>query len=110
MKELWYMSVQTEIEQKLQLIFTPSFLEVLNESNNHNVPPGSESHFKVVLVSDEFDGKTLVARHRLINQALRDELQTKIHALALHTFTSSEWQEKQAMAPESPPCLGGAKT
>ena len=104
------MSVQTDIEQKLQETFTPRFMEVVNESNNHNVPPGSESHFKVVLVCDEFNNKTLVARHRLINQVLREELQTKIHALALHTFTDTEWQEKQATAPESPPCLGGSKS
>ena len=104
------MSVQAGIEQKLQKRFNPRFMEVLNESNNHNVPPGSESHFKVVLVSDEFNGKTLVARHRLINQELSEELQSKIHALALHTFTDSEWKEKQATAPESPPCLGGSKT
>ena len=103
------MSVQAGIEQKLHERFKPSFLEVVNESNNHNVPPGSESHFKVVLVSNEFNGKTLVARHRLINQELSEELQNKIHALALHTFTDSEWQEKQAIAPESPPCLGGSK-
>jgi len=104
------MSVQTDIEQKLQEIFNPSYMEVVNESGNHNVPPGSESHFKVVLVSDEFNSKALVARHRLINQALSQELQTQIHALALHTYTSSEWQNKQATAPESPPCLGGSKS
>jgi len=103
------MSVQAGIEQKLQNRFNPSFMDVVNESNNHNVPPGSESHFKVVLVSDEFIGKTLVARHRMINQELSEELQSKIHALALHTYTVSEWRVKQATAPESPPCLGGSK-
>ena len=104
------MSVQAGIEQKLQARFNPSYMEVVNESNNHNVAPGSETHFKVVLVSDEFDGKTLVARHRLINQELREELQNKIHALALHAFTDSEWQDKQGIAAESPPCLGGSKS
>jgi len=104
------MSVQADIEQKLQENFSPSHMEVVNESNNHNVPPGSESHFKVVLVCEEFDNKTLVARHRLINQVLSQELQSKIHALALHTYTDTEWQQKQAIAPDSPPCLGGSKS
>ena len=80
-----------------------------NESNRHNVPPGSESHFKVVLVSDAFDGKSIVMRHRMINEILIDELQNKIHALALHTYTYNDWQEKNGNAPMSPPCLGGGK-
>ncbi|MGI9323235.1 MAG: BolA family protein [Pseudomonadales bacterium] len=44
----------------------------MNESGNHNVPPGSESHFKLVLVSSEFDGKPLVQRHRLVNQTPKE--------------------------------------
>ncbi len=103
------MSVQTEIETKLTEALQPDHLEVINESGNHNVPPGSESHFKVVVVSQAFDGKMLVARHRAINEILAEELQHKIHALALHTYTPDEWQEKSGQAPLSPPCLGGGK-
>lgn len=103
------MSVQSQIEEKLANQFTLQHLEVINESGNHNVPPGSESHFKVVLVSEDFAGKTLVARHRAVNQVLADELANKIHALALHTYTEQEWRAKQGNAPMSPPCLGGSK-
>ena len=103
------MSVQIEIEAKLTAALQPSHLEVINESSNHNVPPGSESHFKVVIVSQAFDGKMLVARHRMINEILADELQHKIHALALHTYTVAEWDEISGKAPASPPCLGGGK-
>jgi len=103
------MSVQSVIEQKLTAEIHPSHLQVINESGNHNVPPGSESHFKVVIVSDAFTGKPLLARHRLINQVLADELQNQIHALALHTYTDGEWQETQ-QAPDSPPCHGGGKS
>ncbi len=102
------MSLQSVIEQKLTNQINPSHLQVINESGNHNVPPGSESHFKVVIVSDAFDGKPLLARHRLINKVLADELQNKIHALALHTYTEGEWQETQ-QAPVSPLCHGGGK-
>ena len=102
------MSVEEEIIEKLQHSLKPEHLEVINESHMHNVPPGSESHFKVVAVSDEFNGKMLVARHRLINKALAEELEGPVHALALHTMTPDEWAEKGA-APESPPCMGGGK-
>lgn len=103
------MIVQTEIEKKLAETFSPLHLEVINESNNHNVPEGSESHFKVVVVSPEFSGKNLLARHRMINAALADELKNSIHALAIHTYTEEEWQETSGGAPMSPPCLGGGK-
>ena len=103
------MNVQTLIEQKLADGLQPAHLQVINESSNHNVPPGSESHFKVVVVADTFTGKNLLARHRLINELLADELRNRIHALALHTYTRDEWQETSGNAPLSPPCLGGGK-
>jgi len=101
------MSIQEEITEKLEGALKPQHLEVINESHMHNVPPGSESHFKIVAVSDEFNGKMLIARHRLINKVLADELEV-IHALALHTLTPAEWAEK-GVAPQSPPCMGGGK-
>jgi BolA protein len=100
------MSTQEIITQKLQVL-SPEHLEVVNESHMHNVPEGSESHFKVVIVSDAFKDKMLIARHRLVNKALEEELNGSIHALALHTMTMEEWFEK-GNAPESPPCLGGS--
>ena len=103
------MSIQTDIENKLANGIKLLHREVINESNNHNVPPGSESHFKVVLVSSEFEGQGLVARHRTINKILSDELSNKIHALALHTYTEAEWLQRNEGAPMSPPCLGGGK-
>lgn len=101
------MSVQQTIEQKLQVLH-PEYLEVLNESHMHNVPEGSESHFKVTLVSPDFEGKTLVTRHRMINQALADELAGPVHALSLHTMTPEEWFIKAGKTPQSPPCMGGS--
>ena len=103
------MTVQAIIEQKLANDFKPLHLEVINESNNHNVPEGSESHFKVVVVSPAFEGKNLLGRHRLINATLADELKGVIHALAIHTYTEDEWKETSGGAPMSPPCLGGGK-
>lgn len=103
------MSIQSDIELKLSEGLNPLHLEVVNESSNHNVPAGSESHFKVVVVSNDFEGQMLIKRHRMINEILADELKNKIHALALHTYTESEWKEINGNAPMSPPCLGGSK-
>ncbi|MER2512817.1 MAG: BolA/IbaG family iron-sulfur metabolism protein, partial [Nitrosomonas ureae] len=59
------MNIKNSIEHKL-LILRPQFLEVVNESYKHNVLEGSESHFKVTIVSDEFNGKMLLTRHRMV--------------------------------------------
>ncbi len=104
------MTIQASIEKKINDALQPDFLEVANESHMHNVPPGSESHFKVTVVSSAFDGKMLVARHRILNSLLRDELEGPIHALSLHTLTPSEWQDKEGGIRKSPPCLGGSKS
>ena len=103
------MTVQNDIEQKLADGLQAQHLEVINESSNHNVPAGSESHFKVTIVSPDFEGKTLINRHRMINEILAEELQGKIHALALHTYTEEEWNKVSNSSPMSPPCLGGGK-
>lgn len=97
-----------EIERRLDAAFTLAHLEVTNESDQHNVPAGSESHFKLVLVSADFDGLRLLARHRKVNAELADLLAGDVHALALHTYTEAEWVKRFGTAPMSPPCLGGA--
>ena len=103
------MSVQQQIETKLNRAFPVEHLEVLNESHMHSVPPNSETHFKVVIVSPEFNGKRQVARHQMIYRLLAEELAGSVHALALHTYTPGEWAAQGGSAPESPPCLGGSK-
>ena len=75
----------------------------------HNVPPGSESHFKVVIVSDEFEGKRLIMRHRAVNTVLSEELSNHIHALSMHTYTNTEWEALTSGIPASPKCAGGGK-
>lgn len=101
--------IQDLIERKLQAAFNPIHLDVQNESYMHNVPPGSESHFKVVVVSEQFEDKKLIARHRAINTALSDELENHIHALSIHAYTQLEWQQVSGAVPESPKCAGGGK-
>ena len=102
------MSIQATIERKLRDEFATDYLTVENESHMHNVAPGSESHFKVTIVSEEFRDQMLIKRHRRVNQALQAELQ-QIHALALHTMTPDEWRARGGEVAASPKCRGGGK-
>ena len=103
------MTVQHDIEQRLRASLSPEHLEVVNESHMHSVPPGSESHFKVVVVADAFLGKSRLDRHRTVNGILARHLETGVHALSLHAFSAVEWAAARGQAPASPPCLGGSK-
>ena len=103
------MIIQEKKKQKIQQAIQPDFLEVINESHMHNVPTGSESHFKVTVVSGDFQGIRLIARHQRINGILAEELNGRIHALALHTLTPEEYFAKAGKVADSPLCLGGSK-
>lgn len=86
---------------------SPLRLDVINESHMHNVPEGSESHFKLVVVSEAFEGQSLISRHRSVNKLLAEILKNEIHALSMHTYTADEWASKGGEVPTSPPCMGG---
>ena len=101
-------SIQNQLQGRLEAHFLPVFAEIVNESHMHNVPPGSESHFKVTLVSNRFEGLRLVKRHQEVYGLLTDLMQGPIHALALHTMTASEW-EAIGTVPDSPDCRGGGR-
>ena len=103
------MSIEQQVLQRLTEHLQPQHLEVINESGNHNVPAGSESHFKVVLVSEQFAGLPMLKCHRLVYSALAEELAGPVHALALHTFSPEQWSAQEITAPDSPLCHGGQK-
>ncbi len=103
------MSVQSTIQEKISAALAPSHLEVVNESHMHSVPPGSESHFRLVIVSDRFEGAPRVRRHQMVNGILETELREKIHALSMQTLTAAEWDARGQQAMASPPCMGGGK-
>ncbi len=100
--------MQQTIESRLNSNFSIEHLAIENESHMHNVAPGSESHFKVTIVSEDFRELMLIKRHRLVNKALEQELQI-IHALALHTMTPDEWLTRAGKVADSPECRGGGK-
>ncbi|AXS84984.1 MULTISPECIES: BolA family transcriptional regulator [Marinobacter] len=103
------MKIQNAIETKLNEAFDARFLQVENESHKHSVPPNSETHFKVTLVSPEFEGQMRVRRHQAIYKVLAEELEGEVHALALHLYSPEEWEASGQVAPESPNCMGGSK-
>src|SRR3954470_23119965 len=101
------MRIQSTIESKLRSAFSPIHLEVVNESHLHSVPPGSESHFKVIVVSAQFEGQSLIEQQRLVNRILADELRGGVHALAMKTLMPQKWEAsgQQATLP-TPLCKG----
>ncbi len=98
---------QLRIEQTLSSHLPLAHLEVFDESGGHNVPVGAQSHFKVVLVSQAFEGESRINRHRTVNSLLQGEFDGGMHALAIHPYTEEEWRKRHGNAPMSPPCHGG---
>ena len=82
------------IDNKLRKRFAPSRLSIEDESGRHRGHAGwreeGETHFRVEIVSDAFEGRSRVARQRLVYDALKDELAGGVHALALTTLTPAE--------------------
>jgi BolA protein len=99
--------IEQQITDIVSAALQPQYLELTNESHMHSVPPGSESHFKLVVVSDAFVDQRKVARHQRLYGLLAEQLAGPVHALALHTHTPDEWQS--VAVPDSPNCLGGSK-
>lgn len=102
------MQVETLLREQLERAFDVQYMELDNESHQHSVPANSETHFRLVLVSEAFEGLRPVARHQRVYATLADALAGPVHALALHLYTPQEWAGRSA-APESPACLGGSK-
>lgn len=96
------MSVAAKIEHKLVCAFQPLRLDVENESAKHaghaammadgRAAATGESHFRVVIVSEAFRGKSRLDRHRLVNSTLAEELRGQVHALAIRALTPEEAQ------------------
>ena len=101
------MTLQAELEQRIQAV-EPTHLSIENESHGHGgYFPGKESHFKVVIVSSQFDGMRAVQRHQKVYAAVGDLIApSRIHALAIHAYAPSEWTGD---VPNSPECAHAPK-
>ncbi|KAG5420771.1 uvi31 [Candida metapsilosis] len=90
--------IETSISTKLQATFHPSFLEIRNDSHKHAKHAGmqgasnrTESHFYIKMQSEEFNGKNLPARHRLVYNLLDDEINKHgVHALQMKLKGTNE--------------------
>jgi BolA protein len=88
------MNTRDRITEALTAAFTPIRLDVQDESHQHaghaGSRPGGETHFRVYIVSDAFQGKSRIERHRMVNTALAQELAGSVHALAIHATAPGE--------------------
>ena len=104
------MTRQERIHKRLNDGLAPAHLTVIDESSQHNVPAGSETHFNVVVVSEGFDDMRHVQRHRRVHDLLREELDDGLHALTLTLWTPPEYAERGKDATlASPSCMGGGR-
>jgi BolA family transcriptional regulator, general stress-responsive regulator len=101
------MTRRARLHDALVDALVPAALEILDESDRHRGRAGTESHFKIVVVSDAFAGTTLVARHRSVHRVVADEFEAGLHALSIFAYTPAEWTARGEAIPSSPPCRGG---
>lgn len=84
--------------EKLTRSFSPVEIDVHDDSDRHRGHQGAAGgggHFQVRIVSPAFEGRNLVARHRLVYDALAEEMKGLVHALALRTLTPAEAEAEQ---------------
>ena len=91
------MTVAQIIETKLSAAFAPERLEIIDESDHHKGHSGArregETHFRIVMVSRAFEGLGRVARQRMVNKTLKEELDGPVHALSMNALTPAEAQK-----------------
>ena len=102
------MSMRQSIETKIMAELSPEHLEVIDESHMHAVPPGAQSHFKLIIVSGEFAGEPLIRRHQRVNAILAEELNGSLHALSLQTLTL--WWRRMSAAPPNRGTISPSRT
>lgn len=87
-------AVAAALQRKLTEAFAPSHLEVVDDSHRHaghgGAREGGESHFNVVIEASAFEGLSRVARQRMINAALAEELAGPVHALSIKARAPGE--------------------
>ncbi len=99
--------MHNRINAALVAAFSPMVCDVQDESHLHS--RGTQTHYKVVLVSDSFLNVSRVKRHQLVYAALGD-IMKQIHALSIYAYSVEEWLESESeKSHESPLCHGGSK-
>ena len=81
------------IQSLLEDAFSPKEILVKDQSHLHAGHAGArdrKGHFEVQIIADAFEGKSRIRRHRMVFEALKDMMQTDIHALSVHAFAPEE--------------------
>ncbi|TNV75568.1 hypothetical protein FGO68_gene9541 [Halteria grandinella] len=97
-------SIASHIRAKLNQTFAPTHLLIIDESHKHaghasmktHTSRTGETHFKVTIVSEAFEGVKLIERHRAVNECLKQEIEEGVHALSIDAKTPKQWEAKQA--------------
>jgi len=103
--------VDATANKLLEMVLTPlnvSHHQLVNDSQKHS-GSATDSHYNLVLVSDDFAGIGPVKRHQQVYALVGELMNNPIHALALHCYTADQWQAKQEKMPATAPCMGGSK-
>ena len=100
--------VARSILSKLTAALQPTHLHLEDHSPRHGAPPGSETHFGLLVVSGRFEGLSPIERHRLVHAVLGAELRGPLHALSIVARTPQQW-ERDPNILQPPPCMGGSK-
>ena len=100
------MTTQDKIEAKIIETFTPSRLRVDNDSKRH-AGPATDSHFRLIIIADAFEGQRSLQRQRLVYACLADELAGPVHALQMKCLTPSEYNAADGdVTLKAPPSAG----
>jgi|TARA_B110000305_G_scaffold210436_1_gene244134 stress-induced morphogen len=95
-------SIESAIKKAIKKSYNPVHIDIVNESFMHNVPKDSESHFKLLVVSNFFKNMTLIQRHKHIYSSL-NEVMKNIHALSINAYDIEEFKLNPT-PPSSPDC------
>lgn len=98
------MSRADRLHQILSKALISEYIHIENESHQHRGPSHAETHFKVVIVSLQFENLSRLARQRLIHSIIAAEFNTGLHAISLSLYTPDEWQTQGGGIIPSPPC------
>ena len=95
-------SIENKIINTLNECMNVFSLKILNESFMHNVPEDAESHFKIVIVSNDFNNLSHIKRHKLVYKYL-DTIMDDIHAISIQSFNEDEFKLNPTVL-DSPEC------
>ena len=91
------MNRKNKIEKMINDLFQPYFFSVKDVSEQHrghqSFKENVESHFELIIVSQKFDDKSKILRHRMINEGLKKEFLSDLHSVSIKAHTIDEYKK-----------------